>query len=267
NGLGQSHRFRAHGGQPDCAGCYQPVSGTAAAPFPQYGENPSAQCVRQARDQFARRAEQTHARHRPPHQLDSGHLAFTTLGLKHHPAGQWCHPHPRGDRSSRQVITFSLGRRPRLGQIPRRRAHERKGGHARCSVWKCWRCCPVGCRMQCRLRCSARVGLALMRARLVLPLLRPTAPPLALGLVVPASLVAAETLALYPLKRVTSAEALGVVYLLGVLVVAIGWGFWLAAATTLASALALDYFHIPPIWSLRVYEREHVVTLGVFFVV
>jgi signal transduction histidine kinase len=121
--------------------------------------------------------------------------------------------------------------------------------------------------MQCRLRCSARVELALMRARLVLPLLRPTAPPLALGLVVAASLVAAETLALYPLKRVTSAEALGVVYLLGVLVVAIGWGFWLAAATTLASALALDYFHIPPIWSLTVYEREHVVTLGVFFVV
>jgi signal transduction histidine kinase len=34
--------------------------------------------------------------------------------------------------------------------------------------------------------------------------------------------------------------------MLGVLVVAIGWGFWLAAATSLASALAFDYFHVPP---------------------
>jgi GAF domain-containing protein len=35
---------------------------------------------------------------------------------------------------------------------------------------------------------------------------------------------------------------LGVVYLLGVVVIAMGWGFWLAAATSVASTLAFDFF-------------------------
>ena len=87
NGLGQPHRLRAQGRQPDRAGCYQPVSGTAAARHASHGESPSAQCVRQARDKFPRRAEQTHARHRPPHQLDSGDLAITRPGLKDCPPG------------------------------------------------------------------------------------------------------------------------------------------------------------------------------------
>ena len=43
-------------------------------------------------------------------------------------------------------------------------------------------------------------------------------------------LIVAETLLLYPITRVASAGVLGAVYLLGVLIVAIGWGFWLAAA-------------------------------------
>ena len=56
--------------------------------------------------------------------------------------------------------------------------------------------------------------------------------PLSLGRVVAALLIVAETLLLYPLTRVASAGVLGGVYLLGVLIVAIGWGFWLAAATS-----------------------------------
>src|ERR1700693_2551080 len=59
-------------------------------------------------------------------------------------------------------------------------------------------------------------------------LVHPTAPRLALGLVVAAALIVAETLLGYLLGRVASQEALGVVYLLGVLVIAIGWGVWLA---------------------------------------
>jgi hypothetical protein len=50
--------------------------------------------------------------------------------------------------------------------------------------------------------------------------------------VVAALLIVAETLLLYPLTRVASAGVQGAVYLLGVLIVAIGWGFWLAAATS-----------------------------------
>ena len=40
--------------------------GTAAARLASHGESPSAQCVRQARGQLPRRAEQTRARRRPP---------------------------------------------------------------------------------------------------------------------------------------------------------------------------------------------------------
>ena len=59
-----------------------------------------------------------------PDRSDSGDLAITpTLALNINPRAMvlGC---PRGDRSSRQLIAFSLERRPRLGQTPRRWAHE-----------------------------------------------------------------------------------------------------------------------------------------------
>jgi membrane-bound acyltransferase YfiQ involved in biofilm formation len=69
-------------------------------------------------------------------------------------------------------------------------------------------------------------------------LVRPTAPSLVLGLVVAASLIVAESLLGYLLGQVAPEDTLGVVYLLGVVVIAMGWAFWLAAATSVASALA-----------------------------
>jgi K+-sensing histidine kinase KdpD len=98
-------------------------------------------------------------------------------------------------------------------------------------------------------------------------LARPTAPPLALGLVVAAALVVAETVLGYLLSRVAPEDTLGVVYLLGVVVIAMGWGFWLAAAAAVASALAFDLFLIKPIWSLNVTDPEDWVALAVFLVV
>ena len=62
NGLGQPHRLRAHGRQPDRAGRDQPRRRRAAAPFPPYGENPRPQCVRQAGHQLPRPIDATHAR-------------------------------------------------------------------------------------------------------------------------------------------------------------------------------------------------------------
>lgn len=38
----------------------------------------------------------------------------------------------------------------------------------------------------------------------------------------------------------------GVLYVLGVLLVATYWGLWLGVITSLASAIALDYFHTAP---------------------
>jgi signal transduction histidine kinase len=105
------------------------------------------------------------------------------------------------------------------------------------------------------------------RARLVSLLLRPAAPPLLLGVVVAASLIVAETLLVYLLKRVAPENMFGVVYLLGALVVSTGWGFGLAATTSVASALAFDYFHVRSAGSLIPTHAEDWVSIAVFLVV
>src|SRR5262249_4625136 len=86
-------------------------------------------------------------------------------------------------------------------------------------------------------------GWPAVRAHLSRLLGRPIAPSPALGVVVAASLIVAETLVSYPLSRVAPANGLAVIYLLGIVVVSIFWGFWLAAATAAVSALAFDYFY------------------------
>lgn len=81
-----------------------------------------------------------------------------------------------------------------------------------------------------------------MRARLITLLLRPTTPPVWLGLVVAVSFIVAETGVVLLCMRVAPGDAFGTVYVLGVLVVSTVWGFGLATATSVASALAFDYF-------------------------
>ena len=111
------------------------------------------------------------------------------------------------------------------------------------------------------------MGPAPMRARLVSVLLRPTAPPLALGLAVAASLITAETLLVYLFKQVAPHEVFGVVFLIGVLVVSTGWGFGLAATTSVASALAFNYFRIQPGQSIIPTEAEDAVAIVIFLAV
>jgi signal transduction histidine kinase len=82
------------------------------------------------------------------------------------------------------------------------------------------------------------------RARLLAVMVRPTAPPAWLGIVVAVAFIAAETLLVYQLRRIAPENAFGAVFLLGVLVVSAGWGFRLAVATSLASALVYVYFHL-----------------------
>jgi hypothetical protein len=62
-----------------------------------------------------------------------------------------------------------------------------------------------------------------MRARMVSLLIRPTAPPLKVGIAVAASFIIAETLLAYVLERIFPGMPFGVVLLLGVLVVSAGW--------------------------------------------
>jgi two-component system, OmpR family, sensor histidine kinase KdpD len=69
----------------------------------------------------------------------------------------------------------------------------------------------------------------------------------AYGAVVAVVAITVTTLVVYPLKEVAPAVALGVVYLLAVLLVASIWGAWLGLATAVGSALAFNFFHIEPV--------------------
>ncbi|AGB21048.1 histidine kinase,GAF domain-containing protein [Mycobacterium sp. JS623] len=75
-------------------------------------------------------------------------------------------------------------------------------------------------------------------------LVRPTARPLAVGIVVATTFILAETVLAYLLERIFPGMPFGVVFLLGVLVVSAGWGFRLAVSTTLASALVYAFVHL-----------------------
>jgi two-component system, OmpR family, sensor histidine kinase KdpD len=91
-------------------------------------------------------------------------------------------------------------------------------------------------------------------------------PPLLLGVVAACGLIGLETLLLYPLGEVAPSVSLGVVFLVGVLIVAIVWGAWLGVATSLVSAAAFNFFHIPPTGEFTIAEAENWVALVVFLI-
>jgi two-component system sensor histidine kinase KdpD len=102
------------------------------------------------------------------------------------------------------------------------------------------------------------------RARSLLPSGR--RPPLAVGALVAVMLVGACTAAVYPLKQVTTVSSLGVVYLFGVVVVSAFWGLWLGVATSVLSAAAFNFFHLPPVGRFTLAGSSEWVALGAFFV-
>jgi len=91
-------------------------------------------------------------------------------------------------------------------------------------------------------------------------------PPLIVGVIAAAALVAACTAIIYPLKQVTTVSSLGVVYLLGVVVVSAFWGVWLGVATSLVSAAAFNFFHLPPVGQFTIADSRNWVALAAFFV-
>jgi two-component system sensor histidine kinase KdpD len=87
------------------------------------------------------------------------------------------------------------------------------------------------------------------------------------GVLVALGLVALCTLLIYPLKQAAPVVSLGVVYMLAVLVVSVTWGIWLGVATSFLSALAFNYFHLPPVGRLTISNGENWVALIAFLVV
>ena len=107
-----------------------------------------------------------------------------------------------------------------------------------------------------------------MPTRSLSPLfLRSPRPSLALGAVVAMLATAAETLAIYPLAHVAPVISLGVVYLIGVVAVSTYWGIQLGFATAILSALAYNFFHLPPVGRLTLADDRNWVALASFVVV
>ena len=71
---------------------------------------------------------------------------------------------------------------------------------------------------------------------------------------------------IYPLKQVTSVASLGVVYLVGVVIVSAFWGLWLGLATSILSAAAFNFFHLPPVGQFTIADSRNWVALAAFLV-
>jgi len=97
--------------------------------------------------------------------------------------------------------------------------------------------------------------------------LGPEPPSAAAGLLATAAAVAVGTLLVYPLKDVAPAVSLGVVYIPGVLLISTVWGWRLGVLAGVASALAFNFFHIPPTGRFDVSADRDAVALVVFVLV
>ena len=106
-----------------------------------------------------------------------------------------------------------------------------------------------------------------MLSRLAPDLLREARPRPALGVAVAVAAVAVATIAIYPLKSLAPTLSLSVVYLPAVLLISAYWGVLLGFLTSLLSAAALNYFHLPPIGRLSLSDHRDWVALAAFVTV
>jgi signal transduction histidine kinase len=102
--------------------------------------------------------------------------------------------------------------------------------------------------------------------RLVRLLVRPTPPPLWQGFITAAALIALETAVVLVLRHFAPTMAFGTVFLLGVLLVGMAWGFGLAAITALVSAVAFDVCRSWPD-GFGLIQLQNWVVIVIFFVV
>ena len=91
-------------------------------------------------------------------------------------------------------------------------------------------------------------------------------PGLPLGLAASAAAVTLSTLVIFPLNAVADVETLGVVYLVGVVIVASLWGLGLGLLLAVVSALTFNYVHLPPVHEFVFDDVGDVVSIVVFVV-
>jgi two-component system sensor histidine kinase KdpD len=92
-------------------------------------------------------------------------------------------------------------------------------------------------------------------------------PPAWLGLLATLVAVVAGTLIVYPLKSVAPVVSLGVVYLPAILLISIVWGLRLGLLASIASAVAFNYFQLPPLHRLTIADEENWIALITFAIV
>ncbi|GAA1299689.1 hypothetical protein Psi02_63100 [Planotetraspora silvatica] len=89
-------------------------------------------------------------------------------------------------------------------------------------------------------------------------------PSLKVGVLAGAACVAVVTMLLFPLRQFVPSNSLGVVYLLGVLLISTAFGLRPGLATAVASAVAYEYFHMPPFYRWTLTGDGEMVTILVF---
>jgi K+-sensing histidine kinase KdpD len=92
-------------------------------------------------------------------------------------------------------------------------------------------------------------------------------PPAWLGLLATLAAVVAGTLIVYPLKSIAPVVSLGVVYLPAILLISIVWGLRLGLLASVASAVAFNYFQLPPLHRLTIADEENWIALIAFVIV
>jgi two-component system, OmpR family, sensor histidine kinase KdpD len=94
--------------------------------------------------------------------------------------------------------------------------------------------------------------------------LRGTRPSSTIGVAVSVGAVALATAAIYPLRQIAPVVSLSVVYLPAVLLVSAYWGLALGLATSLLSAAAFNFFHLPPTGRFTIADSRNWVALAAF---
>ena len=97
--------------------------------------------------------------------------------------------------------------------------------------------------------------------------LRHQRPQRSTGIVAAVVSVALATLAIYFLRKIAPVVSLSVVYLPAVLLVATYWGMALGLLTSLLSAAAFNFFHIPPTGQFTIVDGRNWVALAAFTIV
>jgi two-component system sensor histidine kinase KdpD len=97
--------------------------------------------------------------------------------------------------------------------------------------------------------------------------LRDARPGPATGLLASLAAVTVATLAIFPLERIAPVVSLSVVYLPAVLLASTYWGVTLGLVTSVLSATAFNFFHLPPTGEFTISDHRNWVALAAFMIV